>query len=1191
MLKAIIPKNEKERLETLKSYKVLDTLQEKVFDEITKTASLVCECKTALISLVDSERQWFKSKVGLSADETPRDISFCGHAIMSDDIFEIPDTHKDERFSDNPLVTGKPYIRFYAGAPLIAPNGQRIGTLCVINPEPKALTENQKEILKTLSRQIIDLLELRIKNLEITNAAKIKTSILSEMVEGVIIQNSEGKIIEFNQSALNILGMTEEQLFGRDSMDPRWSSIRFDGSPYPGEEHPSMVALATGEKVINSIMGVDNPQKGLRWIRINSLPLEFDEEKLVYTTFEDVTSFIERSSEIESYVKGIDRHTIVAKTDRKGTITYVNDKFCEISGYTRDELIGKNHRILNSGYHPKSFFENLWKTINQGKIWKGEILNQAKSGKYYWVNTTISPLLDYNGDVKEFIAFRYDITEKKNAEIDLKNSENKLRQLFTQSRDAQMTLEPPNWNFTSGNPEALRLFNVKSEEDFVQLGPWDVAPKRQPDGMLSSEKAQELIKQTMTDGSQCVEWMHSTIDGKNIPCSVLLSRIDDSENSYIHAIVRDISEQKRLEKQLLETNEYMKFALDGAGLGVWDWNLLDNTVVFDERCINMLGYELSELEMTLELWEERVHPEDKDQVNRDIKAYLDGETDHYENIHRLKHKNGEWVYILDLGKVSERDENGKPIRFTGTHLDITESQKSQDQKLDEFREILSATPSCLKVMTKEGLLLDMNKQGLELIEAPSLESVYKKNVYDLVDEEYRDKFIEFNEKVCSGHKGNLVFKVIGLQGTSRWMETYAAPIKLSNGETAHIAITNDISEKIHAEEEYNKQKAIAQHQAKLASIGELAAGVGHEINNPLAIIKGYVTNIEKRLKKNNDIDKNSLDNYLTKILNATDRIEKIVLGLRTFSRTDSNEKESFSPSEAIKESINMINEIYENDGIKLEFENELKENDPWIQGSRGKFQQVIMNLFSNAKDALADFSKKRININIKCIKDNVVVQVQDNGHGIPDNIKSKILDPFFTTKDVNKGTGIGLSLANTFIQEMDGKLTIESQVGKGSTFTISFPVKETREIERTVESNRLNNEQHTLQGHVLLVDDEEEILELIKTTLIGFGLDVTTAQNGAEALQTFKKEPEKYNYIISDMQMPIMDGPTLLKEIRASQGGVQPKFIFFTGGINIDLENDELNKMFDGYFLKPFTEKSIYETLASCTSKKEENAA
>jgi len=167
MQAADVPLNEAQRLISLRSYGILDTEQEAVFDELAELASNICGAPIALVSLVDESRQWFKARIGLAATETARSVAFCAHAILQPGLFQVPDTLQDERFADNPLVTGAPHIRFYAGAPLFTEEGYGLGTLCVIDHVPRELTAQQARTLMVLRTHVLKLLELRRRTQEL----------------------------------------------------------------------------------------------------------------------------------------------------------------------------------------------------------------------------------------------------------------------------------------------------------------------------------------------------------------------------------------------------------------------------------------------------------------------------------------------------------------------------------------------------------------------------------------------------------------------------------------------------------------------------------------------------------------------------------------------------------------------------------------------------------------------------------------------------------------------------------------------------------------------------------------------------------------------------------------------------------------------------------------------------------------
>ena len=178
-----IPKNEVRRLKVLWQYDVLDTVPEAVFDELTSLAALICDAPIALITLIDENRQWFKSKVGVNLSETSRDISFCAHAIVKQDLMIVPDATKDKRFKNNPLVVSAPKIRFYAGMPLITPDGHALGTLCVVDLKPRKLTSAQKNALTVLARHVMTQLEIRRHANELAGQRKQSVEAKAELQE------------------------------------------------------------------------------------------------------------------------------------------------------------------------------------------------------------------------------------------------------------------------------------------------------------------------------------------------------------------------------------------------------------------------------------------------------------------------------------------------------------------------------------------------------------------------------------------------------------------------------------------------------------------------------------------------------------------------------------------------------------------------------------------------------------------------------------------------------------------------------------------------------------------------------------------------------------------------------------------------------------------------------------------------
>lgn len=190
--------NEPARIAALQRYAILDTEPEQVFDDLVLLASFICNTPIAMISLVDEDRQWFKSKVGISVPETPREIAFCATAIRQPDVFVVPDTLNDERFRNNPLVTSEPKIRFYAGAPLINEEGYALGTICAIDRTPRQLDSGQQAALKALSRQVLAQMEFR------RNLILLKEALIDRTKEE---HDRQQELLKLQQTLLRVLGL------------------------------------------------------------------------------------------------------------------------------------------------------------------------------------------------------------------------------------------------------------------------------------------------------------------------------------------------------------------------------------------------------------------------------------------------------------------------------------------------------------------------------------------------------------------------------------------------------------------------------------------------------------------------------------------------------------------------------------------------------------------------------------------------------------------------------------------------------------------------------------------------------------------------------------------------------------------------------------------------------------------------
>ncbi len=411
-----LPLNESERLTALNRYHIVDTQAELIFDDFTQLASHICETPIALISLLDKDRQWFKSKVGLAASETPREISFCGHAILQNELLEINDALEDTRFFDNPLVTGGPKIRFYAGMPLKTSEGYNLGTLCVIDQAPRKLSEKQRDALKMLARQVASQIENRVsinqifqlnhnlakKNLFIQGITDSVPIILGYWDQNLISQFANKTYSSwFGKQSTQVIGLSLHEFLGDELFNKNIGHAQqaLAGIPQSFERELSKPDGSVIPALFQYI-----PHK-----------IESGETIGFYVLVQDLSLFKQAEQDIQFTTQVFEHLTngcII--TDAQYKIISVNKAFTALTGYMAKDVVGEPPYFMNTN----PFTNSAASTDLKQNQMRARI--RTKDDQYIECITTIDAVLNDSGNTTKHIISFVDQTESINAHAKVK---------------------------------------------------------------------------------------------------------------------------------------------------------------------------------------------------------------------------------------------------------------------------------------------------------------------------------------------------------------------------------------------------------------------------------------------------------------------------------------------------------------------------------------------------------------------------------------------------------------------------------------------------------------------------------------------------------------------------------------------------------------------------------------------------
>ena len=391
---------------------------------------------------------------------------------------------------------------------------------------------------------------------QIVESEKRYRNVINSTAEGYGKIDPQGRLLEVNKAFCDMLGMTPDEMLGKHPYEFSTGENRVHFERKISE-------VATSNQRQYDVVFENKLGKAVHaHVSATSIKDSSDNVTGAFAFFTDITERKEAEHELEFQKRALDEHAIVSITDVKGNITYINNKFCDISGYTRQELLGQNHRLLKSGEHPPEFYADIWRTIGSGKVWNGSIINKNKAGGFYWVNSTIVPFLDDQGKPFQYVAIRTDTTAQKQADVAMYESEKRFRAMVENAGDAiyihdrygkifdinQIACDQ--LGYTRDELLALSVAQLDAAIDFDNLREtWDLGeadPKKYP---LTLETA------------------HRRKDGSTFPIEVRISLLPSEDGTRFVAMVRDISERKKADERIKESERLLSAAINNISDG------------------------------------------------------------------------------------------------------------------------------------------------------------------------------------------------------------------------------------------------------------------------------------------------------------------------------------------------------------------------------------------------------------------------------------------------------------------------------------------------------------------------------------------------------------------------------------------------------------------------------------------------
>lgn len=893
------------------------------------------------------------------------------------------------------------------------------------------------------------------------------------------------------------------------------------------------------------------------------------------------------SLELDTYKTALDDTSIVAITDNNGVITYVNDKFCAISQYTKEELIGQRHTILNSGYHNSEFFQNLWETISNGSVWKSKIKNKAKDGTLYWQEHSIIPIVGSNGKPIKFVSISKDITKEK-------QEEEKIDQFFNLSSD-YLCLANTSGYFEKISPTFSTTLGYTNEE-LLSRSIYEII---HVDDVANTKR--EFAKLAQQEKTISFENRYRSKDGSYITLS--WNATLDPQSGLIYGTARDFTHSKKL------SEENKRLALVAKNTN----NLI---IIADKNCniqwVNepfekITGYALNEVageNFFKTLNQGKSGQETTDRIQRAIKTHAS-----YSGEITSKNKDGK-EFWLQINITPVFNEENELINYIAIESDITENKKKNQRILDLIktqRSIFNGASHAIIYSNSKGIIQRVNKACIALLEYSEEELVGKSPslFHDPEEAIQRARQLEkeFDKPLIEGHE---IFAIkareLNVADTNEW--TYITKtgkrvpvwlniscIKDKDGKVlGYLGVAEDYTLKKKAELQLISAKKIAEQAVSMKD--NFLANMSHEIRTPMNAIIGFTDLLIKT-----NLNKNQKD-FVNNVKVAGENLLLIINDILDLSKIESGKLVIDSQPFNIK---NTLKHVYDLLNIKakeknLDFNLFLDADMPdTILGDKGRMNQIIMNLAGNAikftKEGEVNILVKNLGETEKDIK--LKFTIKDTGIGISPDKLDNIFERFSqgeesTTRNFG-GTGLGLNISKQLIELQNGELKVKSLVDVGSEFFFSLVFNKTEQLSESQEKEEnVLNPKRKLK--ILLCEDNPLNQKLAMNVIMNYGFGLDIANNGEEGIELLKNN--KYDLILMDLQMPVKDGYQTTVYIRNVMKSSIP-IIAMTAHSLIGERQKCFDMGMNAYVPKPFRQDELlnkmYSVLENNIDEKENN--